>query len=142
MDPVGKALWLIESRFSQVILLAEIAAASGGSRFHLLRAYGAATGCTVMGYLRGRRLRGSMTYSNQTKVVSEFKAISDTSLPFGTERLNMRKFGPSDYQSYAAYHSRPDVYRFLCCDPPAGELMNTLPQLILPFVLERIDRNQ
>src|SRR5690606_24945254 len=43
-------------RFAQAISLSEIADASGVSRFHLSRAFGAATGRTVMGYLRGRRL--------------------------------------------------------------------------------------
>ncbi|MBS3651716.1 AraC family transcriptional regulator [Pseudaminobacter sp. 19-2017] len=56
MDPVGKALWLIESRFAQAISLSAVADASGVSRFHLSRAFGAATGRTVMGYLRSRRL--------------------------------------------------------------------------------------
>lgn len=56
MDPVGKALWLIESRFGQAISLEEVAEASGLSRFHLSRVFGVATGCTVMGYIRRRRL--------------------------------------------------------------------------------------
>ncbi len=56
MDPVGKALWLIENRFAQAITLADVAEASGVSRFHLSRVFGAATGHTVMGYLRNRRL--------------------------------------------------------------------------------------
>jgi len=56
MDPVGKALWLIENRFAQAISLADIAAVSGVSRFHLSRAFGLAIGRTVMGYLRSRRL--------------------------------------------------------------------------------------
>lgn len=56
MDPVGKALWFMESRLEQWISLAEIADASGVSRFALSRAFGAATGHTVMGYLRRRRL--------------------------------------------------------------------------------------
>lgn len=56
MDPVGKALWFMESRFAQAISLAEIAEASGVSRFNLSRAFGAATRHTVMGYLRRRRL--------------------------------------------------------------------------------------
>jgi len=35
VDPVGKALWLIESRFAEAISLAGIAHVSGVSRFHL-----------------------------------------------------------------------------------------------------------
>jgi AraC family transcriptional regulator len=56
MNPVGKALWFIESRLGSEISLAEIAMASDVSRYHLLRAFGAATGYSVMRYVRGRRL--------------------------------------------------------------------------------------
>ena len=56
MNPVGKALWFIESRLASETSLAEIALASGVSRYHLLRAFGAATGYSVMRYMRGRRL--------------------------------------------------------------------------------------
>jgi AraC family transcriptional regulator len=56
MDPVGKALWYIESHFAGDITLEEIAAVSGVSRFHLCRAFGEATGRSVMRYVRGRRL--------------------------------------------------------------------------------------
>ena len=56
MDPVGKALWYMEGHFAKVITLGEIAEASGVSRFNLSRAFGAATGHSVMGYLRRRRL--------------------------------------------------------------------------------------
>jgi len=58
-----------------------------------------------------------------TDMTTEIKPISDTSLPLGTDRLILRKFRPGDYESYAAYHSRPDVYRFLYCDPPTDGLM-------------------
>jgi AraC family transcriptional regulator len=56
MNPVRKALWFIESRLGSEISLADIAMASGVSRYHLLRAFGAATGYPVMRYVRARRL--------------------------------------------------------------------------------------
>jgi len=56
MDPVGKALWFVESNFAAEISLDAIAAVSGVSRYHLCRAFGAATGRSVMRYVRGRRL--------------------------------------------------------------------------------------
>ena len=56
MNPVGKALWFIESHFAEEISLDDIARASCVSRFHLSRAFGLATGLPVMSYLRGRRL--------------------------------------------------------------------------------------
>jgi AraC family transcriptional regulator len=56
MSPVEKALWYVESHLRQEISLADIAASTGVSRHHLLRAFGAATGVSVMRYVRGRRL--------------------------------------------------------------------------------------
>lgn len=56
MDPVGKALWFIEHHLGRETTLAEIAEASGVSRYQLLRAFGAATGQSVMRYVRARRL--------------------------------------------------------------------------------------
>jgi len=56
MHPIGKALWFIETRLNRDISLAEIAYCAGVSRYQLLRAFGAATGQSVMRYVRGRRL--------------------------------------------------------------------------------------
>jgi AraC family transcriptional regulator len=56
MSPVEKALWYIEGHLTLDISLADIAASAGVSRHHLLRAFGAATGSSVMRYVRGRRL--------------------------------------------------------------------------------------
>lgn len=55
-NPVAKALWYIESHYAQSLSLDDIAACAGVSRFHLLRAFGNATGQSVMTYVRGRRL--------------------------------------------------------------------------------------
>ena len=56
MTPVQKALWFIESHSSASISLDDVAECAGVSRFHLLRAFAAATGLPIMRYLRGRRL--------------------------------------------------------------------------------------
>jgi AraC family transcriptional regulator len=56
MDPVRKALWFIESHFAEAISLDDIAAIAGVSRYHVTRAFGEATGLSVMRYVRGRRL--------------------------------------------------------------------------------------
>src|SRR5580658_9569262 len=56
MNLVGKALWYIESHFAEEISLEDIAAACDVSRFHISRAFGLATGRSVMRYVRGRRL--------------------------------------------------------------------------------------
>jgi AraC family transcriptional regulator len=56
MNPANKALWYIESHLARPLTLDEIAGASGVSRFHLVRAFGAASGLSVMRYVRARRL--------------------------------------------------------------------------------------
>ena len=56
MDPAQKALWYIESHLAGPLTLDEISAVAGVSRFHLLRAFAAATGLSVMRYARARRL--------------------------------------------------------------------------------------
>jgi len=56
MDPVGKALWFIETHFAQDLTLEEIASVSGVSRYHISRAFGLSMGRSIMGYIRGRRL--------------------------------------------------------------------------------------
>lgn len=56
MNPAGRALWYIESHFTQEIALEDVANAGGVSRYHISRAFEAATGRPVMRYIRGRRL--------------------------------------------------------------------------------------
>src|SRR5215208_3212231 len=51
-----KALWIIERNSTQPLTLDGIAAACGVSRSHLAHAFGAATGLSVMQYVRARRL--------------------------------------------------------------------------------------
>lgn len=56
MNPAQKALWFIESHLAGELTLDGIAAIGGISRFHMVRAFGAATGLSVMRYVRARRL--------------------------------------------------------------------------------------
>jgi AraC family transcriptional regulator len=56
MNPAQKALWYIESHLAGALTLDEIAAIGGISRFHMVRAFAAATGLSVMRYVRARRL--------------------------------------------------------------------------------------
>src|SRR5215470_1586141 len=56
MNPAQKALWYIESHLATPLSLDEISDVSGVSRFHLVRAFVAATGFSVMRYVRARRL--------------------------------------------------------------------------------------
>jgi AraC family transcriptional regulator len=56
MNPAQKALWYIESHLGAPLTLDDIAAIGGVSRFHMVRAFAAATGVPVMRYVRARRL--------------------------------------------------------------------------------------
>jgi len=56
MKPAQKALWYIESHLAEPLTLDDVAGVAGVSRFHLVRAFAAATGLSVMRYVRARRL--------------------------------------------------------------------------------------
>ena len=56
MHPVEKALWFIENRLWGEICLEDVARSVGVSSHYLARAFGAATGLSLMRYARGRRL--------------------------------------------------------------------------------------
>lgn len=56
MNPAEKALWFVESHFAREISLDDVAASAGVSRYHLTRAFAAATGMPVMAYAKARRL--------------------------------------------------------------------------------------
>ena len=56
MSLVQKAVWYIESNLKGDLSLEEIAYAAHTTRFHLARLFQRATGYTVMGYIRARRL--------------------------------------------------------------------------------------
>jgi AraC family transcriptional regulator len=56
MNPAQKALWFIESHLGEALTLEEIAGVAGISRFHMVRAFAAATGLPVIRYVRARRL--------------------------------------------------------------------------------------
>src|SRR5580692_706479 len=56
MNPAQKALWFIESHLAGELTLDEISDVAGVSRFHMVRSFAAATGLSVMRYVRARRL--------------------------------------------------------------------------------------
>ncbi|WP_295811996.1 GNAT family protein [uncultured Nitratireductor sp.] len=45
------------------------------------------------------------------------------SAPILTDRLSLRLFEASDFEAYAAYHSRAEVYRFLYTPVPSGRVL-------------------
>jgi AraC family transcriptional regulator len=56
MNPVAKAIWFIESHFTEDLTLDDVANAGGVSRYHMSRVFGSATGRSIVRYVRGRRL--------------------------------------------------------------------------------------
>src|SRR5260221_4206244 len=56
MNPAQKALWFIEGTAPEQLTLAEISGVAVVSRFHMVRSFAAATGFSVMRYVRARRL--------------------------------------------------------------------------------------
>jgi AraC family transcriptional regulator len=56
MRLVAKALWYIENNYHRELSLDDVAAVCEASRFHLTRAFGMATGMSLMRYLRARRM--------------------------------------------------------------------------------------
>jgi AraC family transcriptional regulator len=56
MNPAQKALWFIESHLPEPLTLDEVSGVAGVSRFHMVRSFAAATGFSVMRYVRARRL--------------------------------------------------------------------------------------
>jgi AraC family transcriptional regulator len=56
MNPVNKALWYVESHFAEELSLDDVAKIACVSRYHMTRAFGMATGRSLIRYLRGRRL--------------------------------------------------------------------------------------
>jgi len=56
MNPAQKALWFVECHLGQSLALDDVADVAEVSRFHLVRAFAAATGFSVMRYVRARRL--------------------------------------------------------------------------------------
>jgi AraC family transcriptional regulator len=56
MSAIDKTIWLIESHFAEPLSLDDMAAHADVSRSHLSRIFPLATGYSISGYLRGRRL--------------------------------------------------------------------------------------
>jgi AraC family transcriptional regulator len=56
INPVARAVWFIEVHLADDLSLDSIAEAARVTRFHLSRAFGLAMGCSVMRYVRARRL--------------------------------------------------------------------------------------
>lgn len=78
MKPLEKAVWYIETHFGEDITLANVAKAAGLSKFHLVRAFRAYAGQSVMGYVRARRLSEAAK-----RLVNDRGGILDVALAAG-----------------------------------------------------------
>lgn len=56
MSTIARTIWMIETHFGVLLSLDELAADAGVSRTHLSRIFPLATGHSLSGYMRGRRL--------------------------------------------------------------------------------------
>ena len=77
--PVEKAIWFIESHFSQDITLDDLARVCGLSRFQMSRLFSYATGKTVTAHVRGRRLTEAAAYwpmARPTSSLSHFRPVT------------------------------------------------------------------
>src|SRR5262249_52586389 len=90
MNPVGKALWYIESHFAGEITLDEIAAVGGVSRYHMSRAFSAAMGQSVLRHIRGRRL--SEAAQSLAKGAPDILAVA-LAAGYGSHEAFTRAFG-------------------------------------------------
>lgn len=76
---VERVIWYIESHYAEELTLDQIADVVGVSRFHLARAFGTATGYSVMRYLRARRL----TMAATNLATGAYDSILDAALDTG-----------------------------------------------------------
>ena len=76
---IEQVIWYIESHYAEALTLDHIAAIAQVSRYHLVRAFGAATGYSVMRYLRARRL----TIAAQNLANGAHATILDAALATG-----------------------------------------------------------
>lgn len=90
MNPVGKAVWYIESHFADELTLDDVAAVAGLSKFHLVRAFSTYAGQSVMRYVRARRLSEAAR-----RLAAENCGILDVALDagYGSHEAFTRAFG-------------------------------------------------
>ena len=78
MKSLEKAVWYIETHFGGEVSLPDVAKAAELSKFHLVRAFSAYTGKSVMRYVRGRRLSEAAR-----RLASETCGVLDVALEAG-----------------------------------------------------------
>jgi len=123
MKPVEKALWYIESHFADDITLDDIARGGGVSRFHLSRAFQAATNHSVIGYLRGRRLTEAAR-----RLAQGAPDILDVALEagYGSHEAFTRAFRDFFGMTPEQVRGRQSLDDLLCMEPIRMDALKTM----------------
>ena len=106
MAAAEKALWFIESHYSEELSLGRIAGVAGVSPFHLARLFQALTGSSVVRYLRARRM--SEAARRLAAGAPDILAVALAS-GYGSHEAFTRAFGEQFGVSPAAVRERGSV---------------------------------
>lgn len=114
MAAAEKALWFIESHYGEQLSLAGIAEVAGVSPFHLARLFHTMTGCSVVRYLRARRL------SEAARILAagapDILEVA-MSCGYGSHEAFTRAFGEHFGMSPSAARERRSVEGMALTDP-------------------------
>jgi AraC family transcriptional regulator len=114
MAAAEKALWFIESHYSEDLSLGRIAEVAGVSPFHLARLFPAMTGCSVVRYLRGRRMtEAARRLAGGAPDILEVALASG----YGSHEAFTRAFGEQFGLSPASVRERASVAGLALVEP-------------------------
>ncbi len=114
MAAAEKALWFIESHYSEDLSLGRIADIAGVSPFHLARLFQAMTGYSVVRYLRARRMTEAAR-----RLAAGAPDILEVALAsgYGSHEAFTRAFGEQFGQSPASVRERGSVAGLALVEP-------------------------
>jgi AraC family transcriptional regulator len=141
MAAVQRALWYIESHSGRALALADVARAAGVSPFHLSRLFQAATGWSVVRYLRVRRLSQAAA-----ALAAGATDILDVALSagYGSHEAFTRAFRdafghtPEDVRKQATLEGLKIVAPLRVIEEPAPALAALRVEVIGPLLLSGI----
>lgn len=143
MAAVQRALWYIESHSGQALALTDVARAAGVSTFHLSRLFQAATGWSVVRYLRVRRLSQAAA-----ALAAGATDILDVALSagYGSHEAFTRAFRdafgqtPEEVRRRASLDGLDTVAPLRVIEEPAPALASLSVETIGPLLLSGISR--
>jgi len=114
MAAAEKALWFIESHYNEELSLARIAEVAGVSPFHLARLFQSMTGCSVVRYLRARRMtEAARRLAGGARDILEVALSSG----YGSHEAFTRAFGEQFGVSPASVRERGSVDGLALVEP-------------------------